>query len=116
MLVPNRIRASQAAASSTVSTTGVITTSIATSIDWTPKMTPVKDQGQCGSCWVFSAVGVIEGKVRIKNGSVYDFAEQEIVDCCNYRLSSRICSYSDGCNGGIGEQTLQYIGKSGIAL
>jgi C1A family cysteine protease len=39
-------------------------------------MTSVKDQGQCGSCWTFAAIGLVEGQIKIKNGTTYDFSEQ----------------------------------------
>jgi cathepsin L len=78
-------------------------------------MTPVKDQGQCGSCWAFAAIGVIEAGIKMKNGTVCDFSEQEIVDCCSSTLSKNVCSVGSGCNGGNSEQALTYVSKSGIA-
>jgi C1A family cysteine protease len=89
---------------------------IPTSVDRTSQMTPIKNQGQCGSCWTFCAVGLIESGRKVKNGSTFDLAEQEIVDCCTKSLISNICSMGSGCNGGNSEQALTYVSKSGIAL
>jgi len=57
----------------------------------------VKDQGQCGSCWAFSAVGSSESLKGISTGTVGDFAEQQLVSCC--AIVHLTCSCM-GCNGG----------------
>ena len=69
------------------------TTNLADSVDWRTKgaVNPVKNQGQCGSCWAFSATAAIEGHNFIQTGTLLSLAEQEFVDCDT-------ASY--GCSGG----------------
>ena len=84
-------------------------------VDWVKKgaVTPVNDQGQCGSCWSFSAVGALEGAYAIQTGLVYDdivsFSEQQLVDCDNLRNGGR----DHGCNGGLMDNAFAWIGKNG---
>jgi len=67
-------------------------------------MQPVKNQGQCGSCWAFATVALVEFNACIKSGKKVALSEQQLVDCstANY-----------GCNGGWQYKALQYIGKTG---
>jgi len=44
-------------------------------------VTPVKDQGSCGSCWIFAATADFESDVAIGESSKLDFSEQEVGDC-----------------------------------
>jgi hypothetical protein len=53
--------------------------------------TPIKNQGDCGSCWAFSCVGALEGAVKKFYGGNYDFSEEYLLDCN---------AYGYGCNGG----------------
>lgn len=66
---------------------------------------PVKDQGQCGSCWAFSTVGNLEGLYYIKNKNFVQFAEQQLVDCDK--------DQDQGCNGGLMENAFKYIESAG---
>ena len=51
--------------------------------DWREQggVTPVKDQGQCGSCWAFATVGPLESAIKIKTGQNVDLSEQWLVSC-----------------------------------
>jgi cathepsin F/cysteine peptidase B len=81
----------------------------ATSMDWSANghTTPVKDQGQCGSCWAFSATEVVESAnifagVGKSTGPI--LGPEEIVDC------DRSMS---GCNGGDPRQALDWVTSTG---
>ena len=84
---------------------------VPTSVDWRTKgaVTPVKDQGQCGSCWSFSNTGALEGAYWLKYGKLMSFSEQELVDCSTLKQGGP----NMGCNGGQISQTMDCIGKNG---
>ena len=69
------------------------TADLTDAVDWRTLggVNPVKNQGQCGSCWAFSATCAIEGHNFVKTGQLLDLAEQQFVDCD---------TTSGGCNGG----------------
>src|SRR5262245_21145220 len=82
--------------------------SLYTSFDWRTKgkVTPVRDQGGCGSCWAFGALGAYEGNYLIRNGgsaSGLDLAEQHILSC----------SKAGSCGGGWHAGVFDFLIKTG---
>ncbi|KAK8456538.1 hypothetical protein SEVIR_3G034000v4 [Setaria viridis] len=77
-------------------------------VDWRQKgaVAPIKNQGQCGSCWAFSAVGAVEGINKIVTGELVTLSEQELVDCSKNGQNS-------GCNGGMMDDAFAFIAGNG---
>ena len=74
--------------------------------DWREKgyVSPVKDQGSCGSCWAFSTVGNLEGLYYKEKQTMVTLSEQMLVDCD---------TYDSGCNGGLMENTFTWLKENG---
>jgi len=77
------------------------------SFDWRDKgaVTSIKNQGMCGSCWAFSAVGNIEGQLQIKTGKAVDLSPQQLVDCDR--------KVDQGCDGGDMNYAFDYLTEVG---
>ncbi|KAL1805183.1 hypothetical protein ACET3Z_028251 [Daucus carota] len=76
--------------------------------DWREEgiVSPVKNQGSCGSCWTFSTTGALEAAYTQAFGKGISLSEQQLVDCAQ--------SFNNyGCNGGLPSQAFEYIKYNG---
>lgn len=83
--------------------------SVPNNIDWSANgaVTRIKDQGYCGACWAFAAIGAIESANIIKHNKNITFSEQELIDCSS--------AYGNkGCGGGGVTSSFLYIKEHGI--
>jgi cathepsin H len=87
---------------------GQILKGVPTSWDWRDfgVVTPVKNQGKCGSCWTFSTVGSLEAHFMMKYGQFRNLSEQQLVDCAGD-------FDNHGCNGGLPSHAFEYIKYAG---
>ncbi|KAM0952507.1 putative cathepsin H [Dioscorea sansibarensis] len=69
-------------------------------------VSPVKNQGHCGSCWTFSTTGALEAAYTQATGKSISLSEQQLVDCAS-------AFNNFGCNGGLPSQAFEYIKYNG---
>ncbi|RKF60762.1 Cysteine proteinase 3, partial [Golovinomyces cichoracearum] len=78
------------------------------SVDWREKgvVNPVKNQGKCGSCYIFGALGPVESAFAIKSGKLKALSEQYILSCGDNK----------GCPGGLAYQVYETLITNGTVL
>lgn len=104
--------------SSTATNTNTAVTAAA-DVNWVAagKVHPIRNQGNCGSCWAFAATSAIESRYMITYGlssassSSVKLSEQQMVSCTN----SKNGYYSGGCNGGSSGEALDYVARQALA-
>ena len=109
------------------------TRTIPTSLDWrnTGYVTPIKDQGYCGCCYVFSATAALEGQYAKYYGRLYNVSEQNFLNCIkngyfvDYNgvveplqpgVIQAFAYSANGCNGGNADAVLQFAKFNGFVL
>jgi cathepsin L len=80
------------------------------SVDWRQKgvVNPVRDQGQCGSCWAFATTANAESVWAISSGKLLDLSEEFLVDC-----ATGAGYFNMGCNGGQPDSAFKYMINNG---
>ncbi|TMW68113.1 hypothetical protein Poli38472_007785 [Pythium oligandrum] len=76
--------------------------------DWREEdvVSPVKNQGKCGSCWTFSTTGCLESHVKLTHGKKVLLSEQNLLDCAQ-------AFDNHGCNGGLPSHAFEYVHYNG---
>ena len=86
-----------------------VTENTPAAVNWVDEgaVTPVKNQGQCGSCWSFSAVEAVESAWALSKGELLVLSEQQILDCDKNESS---------CSGGEMDSAFEYVKENGLCL
>merc|ERR1711998_741339 len=82
---------------------------LADELNWVTQgaVTPVKNQGQCASCWAFSTTGALEGAHFVATNKLVSLSEQQFVDCSHK---------NNGCNGGLMDYAFEFAETNKIML
>ncbi|KAK1946748.1 Cathepsin L-like proteinase [Phytophthora citrophthora] len=90
-------------------------------IDWTTKsggkyVTPIKNQGTCGSCWAFAGVAAVESRYAIENDvQASPLSVEQVLSCSSdldhirSKFEDKMTSSSEGCSGGMPFLTYAYL-------
>ncbi|HEY3496593.1 MAG TPA: C1 family peptidase [Polyangiaceae bacterium] len=76
---------------------------------WRDKLSPVRNQEMCGSCWAFAALGAYEGSQALLNDDRLDLSEQQMVNCVPAHPSTG----GDNCRGNMPAVALDWMTSSG---
>lgn len=85
--------------------------SLPSEVDWRTKgvISPVKDQGHCGSCWAFASTAVIESYVAINSGLLFEFSTEQIAMCAP---NVEACGGTGKCEGSTAELAFEYLSSA----
>lgn len=85
-----------------------------TSVDWRKNgvVTPIKDQGMCGSCWAFASTESVESALAQANGTLLALSPQNLVSC---DPNPDHCGGTGGCSGSVPELAFDYVKTNGLA-
>jgi len=80
----------------------------AQAFSWHPVLAPIRDQGKCGSCWAFAAMGAFEANQRLTNGLELDLSEQHILNCAQNSKGD-----AGSCSGGRSDKVFDWMSTGG---
>lgn len=76
-----------------------------TEFSWEETLGEVRDQGRCGSCYAWSFIGMVESRLRIREGRSVQLSVQWAIDCNQY---------NQGCKGGFSQAMGRYANEVGL--
>jgi len=87
------------------------TSDLPRSVDWRRHgiVSPVKDQGHCGSCWAFAATATLESHIAKETGLLFDLSPEQIASCSE---NPNHCGGTGGCEGATAEIAFEYAAQS----
>jgi C1A family cysteine protease len=87
-----------------------VTWTVPASLNWTAQgiVNTPNNQGQCGSCYAFSATGALEAKMQLAKSTPFNLSEEQIVDCSGGTYGNL------GCGGGLWHGVYKYVADKGL--